>query len=571
MANGRLGNCLIPPYSGVEIYANSSGQSASISINTQVIHSTAESEITTTVGTSSTTLTGVTNLATTGCYCRLIGYHIDSNGYYGAFSANTITPSCPIVNRYIACDGTVTTGFTTTTTCCIPFGGSEIVNPLLRYDTPSTTSPECCPGISATIGFVAAPCSSVSCWYVLNKYTVTSPNCAATTLVNPCCNSRYANSACGSICTSPAAFCTLNYYALSNITGCDGAYCFCTNSCNAITVVTGNNCMSFLGLFGCSCSSYTQVCNYGIAYICFCCCLCSALNHAISLIDGFPKNSFSTTTCCWYCNSSGCLISPYGVHSAATCAISIHTHWLKDTVRYLTTPTNGCLLANCANCFGYAVDTWICPATSTNCELPVKYLSYNPNTRCVYMMVRSQNPDECGIFSVSTTTLCSCYNTPRTGTLCSSNIYCVTLQSSPLYCKVANFPDIMTCSYYTSPFMCVSCIFRSGNSSWALSIYNCCSAAWDTFTSSNLIDWQPATTSLLYYESDTSNIISTTSCVYRNCNCFISNVNYSGMIDYKVSANNYERTGVVVSNGDRVFINNNSNHCMSAQVWGYEG
>jgi hypothetical protein len=51
----------------------------------------------------------------------------------------------------------------------------------------------------------------------------------------------------------------------------------------------------------------------------------------------------------------------------------------------------------------------------------------------------------------------------------------------------------------------------------------------------------------------------------------MSNVDPSGMLDYKVSANNYERTGVVISNGDRINVNNNSDKCMSVQVWGYEG
>ena len=119
--------------------------------------------------------------------------------------------------------------------------------------------------------------------------------------------------------------------------------------------------------------------------------------------------------------------------------------------------------------------------------------------------------------------------------------------------------------------MCVSCIFRSGPSTWSISIYNCSTSAWDTFTSTDLVDWENTTTKLDYYESDTSQISSAPSCIYRYCNCYMSNIDYSGMIDYKISANNYERTGVVVSNGDKIFVNNNSRKCMSAQVWGYEG
>lgn len=568
MANGRLANCLIPPYSGVELYSNTSGSSASISISTQVIDSTTNSEVTTTVGTSSTTLTAVNDLSTTGCYCRLIGYHIDSDGYYGAFAANTTTPSCPHVNRYIACDGTVTDGFTTTTVTSIPFGGSEVVNPLLRYSNSSVAAPECCPGMSAVLGFVPFPNSSTSSWALLTKFTAPSPNCAATTLVNPCCNSRYSGGA-GYICCSGGFGGAINYYALDNISG--GCYCVGTCYDEAASIVFDGVFLIFNRVCGCTCSS-SFIRGGNISSICICDCgyINSNCRLAMHCLEGFCGFNYN----CWYCNSNGARISPFGVHSAASKDVFIQTHFLQGSTRYVTLPTNYCLITSCCVsnnwCYKNVVDTIITPAVSSNCELPVKYLSYNPNTKCVYMMVRSAKSNECGIFTINTNTLCSCYGT-FTNSLSISNLVCVTLETTPLYCKVADFPEIMTCSYYTSPFMCVSCIFRSGPSLWTISIYNCSTSAWDTFASTNLVDWKNTTTKLDYYESDTRQISSTPSCIYRYCNCYMSNVDYSGMIDYKISANNYERTGVVVSNGDKVFVNNNSSKCMSAQVWGYEG
>jgi hypothetical protein len=573
MANGRLGNCLIPPYSGAEIYSNTSGSSASISISAQVIDPSVDSEITTTVGTASTTLSAINNLTTTGCYCRLVGYHLDSNGYYGAFTASTTAPSCPNVNRYIASNETCTVGFSTSDTSCIAFGGSETVNPLLRYSTTSVASPECCPGMSAVIGFVPAVCCTcVSGWYILNKFTVTSQNCAATTFVNPCCNSRW-SSLCGAICLAAGLCGATNYYALDSISdgGGFGCYCFCTSCCNSAFINNDSQRLSFGIICGCTCST-SIICAQVTNGVCYYNCTCSNCNSPIQCFPGYNVTGPSCNcTCLWYFNSSGCKISPYGVQSAATCGVYIHEHYFRDPVRYLITPTNGCFLCNCLNCFGYAVDTFICPSGSSGCELPVKYLSYNPNTKCVYMLVRSQNPDECGIFSVSVSTLCNCYSTTRTTTLSSSNVYCVTLQCSPLFCKLASFPTIMTCSYYTNPLMCVSCIFRSGTSTWSMSIYNCNTTAWDTFVTSNLIDWESATTSLNYLENETSIVKNAINCVYRQCNCFMSNIDTSGILDYEVSANNYERTGVVISNGDRVMVNNNSNKCLSVQVWGYEG
>lgn len=573
MANGRLGKCAIPPYTGVEVYSNTSGESASISIAAQVVDSTTNSEITTVVGTSSTTLSAINDLTTTGCYCRLVGYHLDSDGYYGAFTASTTGPSCPSVIRYIDCNGTCTVGFTTSCPQCIAFGGSEVVNPLLRYNVSSVATPECCTGMSAVIGFAPGICCScTSSWYILNKYTVTSQNSAATTLVNPGCNACF-NGGNGAICLAQGLGGAVNYYALSSLSdgGGAGCYCFCTSCCNAAFVCNDSQRMAFGIICGCTCST-SFICAQNVLSICYHCCICTNYNSPLQLLTGYNVTGPSCNcTCLWYFNSSGCRISPYGVQTAATCGVYIHEHYMRDPVRYSITPTNGCFLCNCLNCFGYAVDTFICSAGSS-CELPVKYLSYNPNTKCVYMMVRSQNPDECGIFSVSESTLCSCYSTSRTTTLCvATNVYCVTLQCSPLFCKVADFPTIMTCSYYTNPLMCVSCIFRSGTSTWSMSIYNCNTTAWDTFVTSNLIDWESATTNLNYLENETSIVKNAIDCVYRECNCFMSNMDTSGILDYEVSANNYERTGVVISNGDRVMVNNNSNKCLSVQVWGYEG
>ena len=44
-----------------------------------------------------------------------------------------------------------------------------------------------------------------------------------------------------------------------------------------------------------------------------------------------------------------------------------------------------------------------------------------------------------------------------------------------------------------------------------------------------------------------------------------------GYLDFDVSANNFERTGVVISDGESVIINNNTTESLAAQVWGYEG
>ena len=45
----------------------------------------------------------------------------------------------------------------------------------------------------------------------------------------------------------------------------------------------------------------------------------------------------------------------------------------------------------------------------------------------------------------------------------------------------------------------------------------------------------------------------------------------SGLIDLRVKTNQYERTGLVLSNGDRIMVNNDGTPKINVQVWGYEG
>ena len=73
-----------------------------------------------------------------------------------------------------------------------------------------------------------------------------------------------------------------------------------------------------------------------------------------------------------------------------------------------------------------------------------------------------------------------------------------------------------------------------------------------------------------------SDILTTTvtadyACIVDDCNCFFANIDCSGLIDYKLSMNQYERTGIVLSDGDRIMVNNNGDVKTSFQVWGYEG
>jgi hypothetical protein len=142
--------------------------------------------------------------------------------------------------------------------------------------------------------------------------------------------------------------------------------------------------------------------------------------------------------------------------------------------------------------------------------------------------------------------------------------------------KVADFPAAMSCSKYlgsTYKEMCVSCLYRSDNCTWNLQVYNFQTYKWDGFTSTDLINWSNLPDPYSQRVSDilTTAVTSDYACIVDDCNCFFANIDCSGLIDYKLSMNQYERTGIVLSDGDRIMVNNNGDVKTSFQVWGYEG
>ena len=106
-----------------------------------------------------------------------------------------------------------------------------------------------------------------------------------------------------------------------------------------------------------------------------------------------------------------------------------------------------------------------------------------------------------------------------------------------------------------------------------MGVYNHHTKKWDGYTSPDLHQWASAGDPLVQKGNDTltRSVTDDYRCVVEVCNCFFANMDCTGLIDYKVTANQYERTGVVLSNGDRVMINNNSDHKTNVQVWGFDG
>jgi len=140
-------------------------------------------------------------------------------------------------------------------------------------------------------------------------------------------------------------------------------------------------------------------------------------------------------------------------------------------------------------------------------------------------------------------------------------------------CRVGDFPEVMLQGKYTSPLMCVSCLFKTKSDTWTMALYNHCTCKWDPYITNDLIQWRcPGNESIFDFNvNETTRYLVNDSCIELRTNEFYNNAPQCSIIDYDVNANNLERTGLVISNGDRIVVNNTGATSASVQVWGYEG
>ena len=314
-------------------------------------------------------------------------------------------------------------------------------------------------------------------------------------------------------------------------------------------------------------------------------------------------------------------MSPYGfAHGMTNCSVMIYSgHTISNNIlchAYLISYPGLCYF-KCCHCNGgnpcywyqrYRLYVAAPPSTATYCnEFPVKYLAWNcfkqnksETMGCTYIMIRSQIAEQCGIFSldandmrVSHGPFCGC-----TGT--GSDHCCGTLVPETCFrpdgfnsatgvavvggkegvgaklTKVADFPTQMAESAYSDgkiQIMCTSCLYRADFCTWTMSLYNYTCCRWDGFQTTDLISWNRVTDC---YSLKLSNVLTTfvtadNACIVDDCNCYFANIDCTGIIDYKLSINQYERTGIVLSDGDHLMVNNDADVCLSFQVWGYEG
>ena len=300
---------------------------------------------------------------------------------------------------------------------------------------------------------------------------------------------------------------------------------------------------------------------------------------------GAPAGSFFAcgSHCrCGFNLSGGFNMSPYGVARAAsygaaffaTCNDQTHTNYIKAN------PSGWWAISyyvqHCCQCTDweiYRIQKNHC------CEYPIKFVAHNPKAGVekTYVMIRSATTANCGIFEYKwdewsgagccVDSCCMLQN-------CSAMPNHCTVTCSQFMAKVADFPSAMTAGKYTNPLMCVGCLYRMSpkeNPFWSIAVYNHTTTEWDRFTSDDLLTWTSVAPDFSWRPTTRAKFETFDDCMTRYNNVFPSTVPKCGYTDFGVSANNFERTGVVISAGENVTVDNDSTDALTVQVWGYEG
>lgn len=216
----------------------------------------------------------------------------------------------------------------------------------------------------------------------------------------------------------------------------------------------------------------------------------------------------------------------------------------------------------------------------------LKWLWYNPYDGKNYMHIIGSNDSRKGIYTVNKTAFPSRYN----NTYVSCCICCMSIDDllgGTYLTKVADNPSVFSgrneFDIPTNPYLV-------GRSCWAIwwpcfccnqdvGLWNGC---WERYTSGDLMNWTktdsdgviatrgtsgtyPLSACIISTTTDGSTITSATN-HYFNSAC----LDGSGTLEYKADINRLERTGIVIGNGDTLYVNNGSSSKVSVQVWGYD-
>lgn len=594
MANGRLQSTTIPAYGAAEIYNNNSGSQASVTIHGQVISETANSKLSVAATTCDYSTTIVTSSTCSSCtvgpydcllaisYCDVIAET------YNGYSMNTGTNIClsSYTPAYVNASGSVQS--------CKPYA------------------------VTHTACRSASPCCWASCF---TNYGMQY------TLVHPKILSKYGKGrfvAANYICNGTSSCLIMSCYGCHTdevnlkLSACAQSVAGCfTHASNGevipytasgetvptqwyIDLWTDQTFMighfrrqpganQSFWLCACDCVYVMSNCPRTMTPGCV-----TRNDHAVNaaIVNcGFNICHYTWTYLTCYAehfskgpmNGGGCDVYfqqyAQAIHTCGSCAF-----WLKSLACIKTASIND---LNC--CWGIISKLCVCcqyESATCSCGRPVfvyydpgesearygiKWFAWNPIKKCHYFMIYNGGSDD-GIYSVDHATLGKCaqgYLTAGTGL----HNWPHTLSDGP-FTKISSVPSAYT-SFGGPGVMCYGRLYHADFCYYTIPVHN--GTNWATFASQDLITWSNSrddSTCCFVQLTESQNrtfVSSGGSGICQVSNNFDTCINVAGMIDYRVEANQYQQNGVVVSNGDRLYVKNTGSNPVAFNVWGYEG
>ena len=140
-----------------------------------------------------------------------------------------------------------------------------------------------------------------------------------------------------------------------------------------------------------------------------------------------------------------------------------------------------------------------------------------------------------------------------------------------LMTKAADVPSVWTSSY-TAKNVTYTNAHSIGPSCWVTLLHDWSEGGWNSkrYTSTDLLNWTlDSCTNLILSLGECKSFVGKAACIDITTSCYFSLCD-SGQLENKTEGLQLERTGIVTSNGDRIYVCNCSTNPVSINVWGYE-
>lgn len=323
-------------------------------------------------------------------------------------------------------------------------------------------------------------------------------------------------------------------------------------------------------------------------FACYCCCTnnCSMTSdcvqdHCFNIwCRKMDASSYSPASfqCCLAC----CCKVPGGFEGVraqrlqiAGCNIIAFDNPLRNVVMFRARnacQSTDCLFNGCSDqqCSAFRLD--YCKSGGNDGTSAIKWGTYDCATKKNYYLWWHDNtPDWNGIYTIDSNQHPAIVE--RT-TCCQCTCLCYSLGDdipTTLMTKAADVPSVWT-SAYPARNVTFTNAHSIGPSCWVTLLHNWDEEGWNSkrYTSTDLLNWTlDSCTCLIISLGECKSFSGKAACIDITTSCYFSLCD-KGQIENKTEGLQLERTGIVTSNGDRIYVCNSSVNPVSINVWGYE-